>query len=261
MRTKGKEIAKTKTRKAPENLDHMGIVRAYTEGTMSIGAIAKEYNTSDHNVTLIVQRHWEALTNMRETRMLTVTKDTKVHHKDTERSLHKLQNTELVNSEFMRMLSDDHVALLSDAEATYAWIYVHTGNALEAMTSAGLDVNLNKDKSRETRLSFDRAVILRSMYLNEKPNVASYITELREKRYVDTDISKVKIQSELIDQLEFLKSTGDPRARRDILRTIELLGKTIGAFTDRIEISEVDPSNALDHLIEMASEATVREIS
>jgi len=239
----------------------MGIVRAYILGEQTVSAIAKEYGTSDHNVTLIVQRHWEALTNMRETRMLTVATGPKVHSKDVERALHKLQNTELVNEEFMRMLSDDHVALLSDAESTYCWIYVHTGNALEAMKESNLDVGLNKDKKRETRLSFDRAVILRSMYLNEKPNVAAYIKELREKRFVDTDVSKVRLQSELLDQLEYMKSSGDPRQRRDILRTIELLGKTIGAFTDRIEISEVNPSNALDHLIEMAQEASVKELS
>jgi predicted DNA-binding protein (UPF0251 family)/hydrogenase maturation factor len=252
MRTAKKTV---KVRKAPENLDHMEIVRLYTLGELPVNQIAKKMGTSDHNVTLIVQRHWQALTNMREARAL-ITE----HTFDSKHALHELQNTELINEDFLRMLSEDNVALLSEAESIYSWVYVHTGNALEAMQTSNLDVGIHKDKARETRLSYDRAVILRSMYLNEKPNVAAYIKEIRETRLIDMDISKAKIQSELIEQLEYMKNSGDPRKRREILRTIELLGKTIGAFTENIQITEVSPSNALDQLIEMASEATIKEL-
>ena len=59
-----------------------------------------------------------------------------------------------------------------------------------------------------------------------------------------------------------MTSSGEShRFRAQILKTIELLGKTVGAFTERIEIHEVDPANALDQLIEMAQEATVQEIT
>lgn len=258
MRTKATDKKTTVIRKGQENLDHMEVVRLYAEGKMPISEIALVTGASEENVSSIVNRHWKQLTNMREARALMG--GAKHGHLDAARSLKELRTTELINDDFLRMLSEDNVALLSEPESIYAWTYCHTGNALEAMKVSGLDVGFHKDKARETRLSYDRAVLLRSAYLNDKPNVAAYIKEIREQRLQDLNINKGTIQSELLDQLAFMKNQGDPRQRRDILRTIELLGKTIGAFTENIQISEVSPSNALDHLIDMAKEATVTEI-
>jgi hypothetical protein len=43
--------------------------------------------------------------------------------------------------------------------------------------------------------------------------------------------------------------------RSNLLRAIELLGKTVGAFVDKVEIQEVKAADALDQLIEMAKSA------
>lgn len=248
---------RTKVRKAQENLDTQVIVADYAEGTLSVNDIARKHNTTRENIQLIVNRHWKALTNMKESRAL-VSATTGLPSE--KKALHALQNTDLINKEFQDLLSSDTANLLTEAEAQYAWIYTHTGDILEALKISQLDVGLYKEVKRTNRFSYDRACIIRSMYLNSKPNVAKYIQELREAKYTDTNLGKARIQSELIDQLQMMKAQGDSRNRKDILRCIELLGKTVGAFTERIEVTEVSPSNALDQLIEMAQEAEIVEI-
>ena len=252
----------TKLRKAQSSLDHMAIVSDYAEGAMTVPEIAKAHKTSEENVGLIVSRHWKALTNVRESRLLLGSSDAPKAKVEQKNALEILRNTSLINEEFLALLSPPDTALLSDSEAIYCWHLVHSGNPREALITSGLDVGLIRDKKRETRYSFDRSLVLRSQYLNAKPNVIAYITQLREERLINADVGKSLVQSELLDQLDQMKSSADPaRNRTAILRTIELLGKTVGAFVDRVEVSEVNPSNALDKLIEMAQEAEVSDVT
>jgi len=268
--TKGKPKVNTKRRAKPQPLtsdDHKGIVFDYADGTLSVSEIAKKYSTTDKNVGLIVNRHWKALTNMRESRALLSQDPNLVNSKKSNGNgvavvLQELEKVKEFNTEFTGLLSDPDAALLSDAEAIYCWTYVHSGDTYDAIRTAGLDAGLYKDKEEIARFSYDRAMKLRAMYLNNKPNVVSYIKELRETRLIDADVGKARLQSELLEQLDQMKSSGNSnKFRSQILKTIELLGKTVGAFTERIEIHEVDPANALDQLIEMAQEASVREIT
>lgn len=255
-------MTKTKLRKAEASLDHMAIVKDYAEGLLTVPEIAEKHRTSENNVGLIATRFWKSLTNMKEARaLMSLSPDSTVQaNVDAKNSLKELQGTELINKEFLKLLSGDTEALLSDQEAVYCWVYVHTGDTIEAMKTSGLDVGLYSEKKRERRFSYDRAVALRSHYLNCKPNVTAYIKELRETRLIDADVGRARIQSELIEQLEQMKTSGDRSNRTAILRTIELLGKTVGAFVDRVEIQEINPANALDKLIEMAQEAQVHEV-
>ena len=235
----------------------------YAKGELSVSEIAKLHRTTDKNVTLIANRFWRTLTNMKESRALKAgsgPEDAETYY-GAKASLEELKSTELVNQSFLKLLSEPETHLLTDAEATYAWAYVHTGDPIESLKIAGLDAGLIKDKSKPSRFSFDAALRYRSLYLNAKPNVVAYIKELREKRLIDADVGKARVQSELVEQLESMKASPEiGKHRSAILKTIELLGKTVGAFVDRVEVTEVDPSNALDQLIEMAKEAEVREL-
>mgnify|MGYP000748720537 CR=1 FL=1 len=265
---KPKTTKEVKLRKPMDNVDHMAILSDYMKGELSVSEIAEKYKTTTDNVGLIASRSWKALTNMRESRVLLQTVDGVATHYDVKKSLQELNGTELINEAFLKKLSDPKDALLTDEEATYCWIYVHAGDQLEAVSASGLDVGLFKGnpetkhsgRQRTSRFSYERAVNLRVQYLNAKPNIAEYIKELRETRLVNADVGKALVQSELLDQLEKLKARSDARYTKDILRTIELLGKTIGAFTERVEISEVNPADSLDKLIEMAQEASVKEL-
>jgi len=251
-----RQAKKTILRKAQTNLDHLAIVNDYAEGALSVPEIARKHKTSEENVSLIAKRFWKSLTNMRETRALTASGPSF----DTEHSLKELNGTECINQDFLDKLSDPGAALLTDEEAIYAWTYVHTGDVKEALKLSALDVGLYREKKKDTRFSYDRAMVLRGTYLNAKPNVVSYIKELRESRLIDADIGKARVQSELIDQIEQMKSSDLHKNRTAILRAIELLGKTVGAFVDRVEVREINAGDALDELIEMAQEAQINPV-
>ena len=249
-------------RKSDSNVDRMAVVEAYTQGELTVHEIAEKFNTSDNNVGLIVQRHWKSLTNMRESRMLIANVESAQEHFDTKHAMAQLHSTDLINEEFLALLSDPESELLSDEEATYAWCYVHTGDGGESVRTAGLDIGLIRDKALDSRFSYDKALDIRKMYLNAKPNVGRYVTQLREERLIDADVGKSRIQSELITQIDQMKASGQANKNRmAMLRSIELLGKTVGAFVERVEITEVNPSDALDELIEMAKQAEVTPVT
>ena len=244
-----------KIRRAAKNLDVLQVVNDYQEGTLSVKEIAEKHGTSEDNVSLVTKRFWKSLTNMRESRAL-IAADTS----DARSALQELNHTELINEKLLERLSPADASLLTDEEAQYAWVYVHTGDVREALKVSKLDAGLHKEKDKDTRFSYDRALVLRGMYLNSKPNIVQYIKELREVKLQDANVGKARIQSELIEQLDRLKARSDGKYEAQITRTIELLGKTVGAFVDRVEVQEVNPENALDKLISMAKEAEVIEV-
>ena len=272
MKPKDKSKPKTIRRPKPKaegtltSQEHLSIVADYTKGELTVNEIAKKYSTTSDNVGLIVNRHWKALCNMRESRALVSADPSLVNSKRNGASsahvvLRELEKAKTFNQEFLDRLSEPDAALLTDEEAMYAWILVHSGDTDDALITSGLDVGLYKDSTKDHRFSYDKAIKIRKIYMDNKPNVVAYIKELREKRLIDADVGKARVQSELLEQLHQMKHSGDThRFRTQMLKTIELLGKTVGAFTERVEITEVDPANSLDALIEMAQEATVREI-
>ena len=42
----------------------------------------------------------------------------------------------------------------------------------------------------------------------------------------------------------------EPRQRGNLLKSLEMLGRTIGSFTDRVEVEETDAKSGLDILME-----------
>ena len=99
----------------------------------------------------------------------------------------------------------------------------------------------------------------------KKSNVSKYITELREKKIENVIVSKGLVQSELVDQVTQLKeiTSNDGttiQQRSQLLKAIELLGKSVGAFSENIKVETVDPGQALDKLIDMAKIESVYSI-
>ena len=103
----------TIVRKSVDTVDHMGIVAAYTEGTLSVRQIAEKFSTTEKNVGLIVNRHWKSLTNMRESRMLMAHPESAQEHFDTKHAMAQLHSTDLINDEFLALLSDPESELFS----------------------------------------------------------------------------------------------------------------------------------------------------
>lgn len=258
MTKRRKGTKATLVRKGEASLDHMAIVSDYQEGNLTVSEIATLHGTTENNVGLIANRFWKGLTNMKESRaLMAITSDKPETHFSAKHSMKQLNGTELINQGFLSLLSDDATALLTDEESTYCWIYAHTGDSFEALTGSGLDVGLHTESGEKGRFSYDRACVLRGLYLNAKPNVAEYVQQLREVRLQNANVGKAQVQSELIDQLEQMKASGQTNKHRmAMIRTIELLGKTVGAFVERVEVTEINANDALDELIHMAKSAT-----
>lgn len=150
-----------------------------------------------------------------------------------------------------RVVSGDTSSTLTNEEILYSIVFVATGSNSAALRDSGFLEALDiQDAPRQKLLG---------MYLKEKPNVAAYIRSLQEKNIASLDVSKNIVQSELLTQISQLKELvaldgSSPAQRAQLLKAIELLGKTIGAFQDNIRIQEVNPGDALDLLVSKAKE-------
>ena len=214
---------------------------------ITTGELALEYGYSEKEINRMIDQHHEDLSNARAANSLQLQAND-----GSNPVLDKLSKLELLNQEFLDKLSDNYSPTLTEEEALFCWLYVHKGDSVEAIEESTLDSGLFKDKPK----SYKRGVLSRSIYLQNKPNVAQYIKELRESRYYTEDISKQYIQELLLEQIEQTKLRGDRKDSVNLRQLIELLGKTIGAFTERVEVHEIDPSKSLDLLIEMAKDAS-----
>lgn len=233
----------TKVRKSSKkqglcHTDQLELIHLYAKGQTSTADIAKQFGTSEENVGLIVNRHWKELTNMKESRALISPS------KDSNSTLRLIHNTSHINQAFLDLLSPPSLETLTEAESIYCWLLIHTGDLSMAFQESGLDAGLIKG-DRNSRHSYDKALLVRQMYLANKPNVASYLKDLRERKYIDTDITKSRLQLELLEQLDLLKR--DPiKHKKEILTTLKLLGSSAGVWVDRMEVGTIDHNKALD---------------
>ena len=226
------------------------ILDLYLKGA-TIPEIASQYHYHEDKVRRMIDDHHEQLANSRAAHSLVVT--SKEGYNPV---LEKLKAIEVINDDFLDKLSPPTSTTLTEEEALFCWIYVHKGDSQEAIEMATLDTGLFKDQI----VTYKRGIFSRSLYLQNKNNVAQYIVYLREQRYYTEDISKQYIQQLLLEQIDQVKSKGDKKDAIHLRQLIELLGKTIGAFTEKIEVMEYNPSKSLDLLIEMAQEASIKEL-
>lgn len=227
------------------------VIELYLNNT-PISKIAEKYHYTTGEITSIIDDHIMNLANTRSAQVLESSRETKIYP-----VLEKLKKIEVLNEPFLAKLSPNESLTLTEEEALFAWIYVHKGDSKEAVEMSTLDEGLLKEQA----VTYRRGIFSRALYLQNKPNVAQYIKELREAKYFQEDITKQYIQRELLEQIDYVKQRNDKRDAVHLRQLIELLGKTIGAFTERVEIQEVNPSKSLDLLIEMAKEASVKELS
>lgn len=238
-------------REASDNPPNYEIIKDYLKG-MTLSELEEKYKRRSDKISEMIQDHYEDLMNTISYHSLPATRKSDGYNP----VLAKLKKIEVLNEEFFAKLSEPYDETLSEDEALFAWVYVHKGDSFEAIEMAGLAEGLLGDRS-----TYRRGVMARGQFLKEKPNVAMYIKELREKKYYSQDITKGYIQELILEQIHQVKDRADKREAVHLRQLIELLGKSIGAFTEKIEIHEVDPSKSLDLLIEMAKEAEVKELT
>ena len=237
--------------------DNKKIVLAYVEGASAI-ELADKYRVSTDHINRVVNTHWQNLTNLREARMLSVgiSEPPQGVVSSAYTALDKIQRANKgLNGDFLAMLSDSKDLTLTEPEIQFALLYVSTGSGSTALKKAGLDEGVIKGKSSGSAHSGTRlAIELRVEYMKNKPNVAAYINELRTEKYVPQAVDLQHIQRELLEQIETCKADESMTSFRKKSMTHKLtvdLGKTIGAFSDRVVVEHVDPAAALDYLSQL----------
>lgn len=199
--------------------------------------------------------------------------DLKLNNNDRKISDISRMTIKHINEEFLAKLSKEDEAL-SEAEQIYCWIFIHTGNNREALEKSGLDVGLipnleefatpngpRTKRHRKFEVNLRNGLALRGYYLRSKSNIKDYLHSLRERKLEDINVDKGYIQSQLITLIEQMKEEGDTKQRGNLLRAIEMLGKTVpGTFSETINVTDVRPDEALDRLLALTKANIAKKI-
>lgn len=138
-----------------------------------------------------------------------------------------------------------------NAEA-YAYYFAQTGDNKFALIQSGLDIGISKNVAKITK---DYVYRIRGQFIRDIPVVARMIREDQDRRIKEYHIEKPLVQMELVHQIEELKEivVDTPTQRSNLLKAIELLGRSLGAFTDNIKYEETDATKGLEILMQRAT--------
>lgn len=214
--------------------DRYDILRRYRQGETLV-SIAKDKKLEIASLKIFVASEIKNLTTIQEINKLTL--DSK-GLKTT-----AVNPTSLLNEKFLEQVDD--------AKEAYAFYYAMTGSNEHALRESGLDKWLPLGLAANTKRY---TLSVRGKFIRDLPGIQKYINEIRDSRLRDMDLGKPYIQSELVEQIEQLKevSGDDPKYRGHLLKAIELLGRTMEAFSDTIKIEEADPRTGLEILMARA---------
>ena len=149
-------------------------------------------------------------------------------------------------------LSEPDSEELTPHELAFAWLLFSTGHMPTALKESEMIKALGTKTGAYVQLL--------GQFLLTKPNIKAYVDHLRDNAIANTEMSKTFIQNELVEQIIQLKnklaSDETPRTadRGYLISCIQLLGKTMASFTDKIQVEEINHGEALDTLIEMSKE-------
>lgn len=244
-----------KVKKAPENLTkakRYEIIDDYIYSSLTNPQIAEKYSTSENNVNLIVTRHFKALSNVKETKSLI---QTQFGNDKVSMSKESVLDTDKINKEFLNLLSDPDSTALSDNELMFCELYNDNGDEVRALEESKLNLGLKKSREDRDREEYENSLRLRSFYLRRKPNVGAYLNKLKSEKIQRIINGKEFVQNELLEVIERLKNSGGDKNLSTYLKAVVELGRSYGAFEDKLSVSELSGDSALDKILMRAREA------
>ncbi len=150
-----------------------------------------------------------------------------------------------------KFLTPAFISLAEKNAEAYAYYFAQTGDNKFALIQTGLDIGISKNVAKTTK---DYVYRIRGQFLRDIPIVIQMIREDQDRRIKEYRVEKPQVQMELVRQIEELKEivVNEPRQRNNLLKAIELLGRSLGAFTDNIKYEETDATTGLEILMEKA---------
>lgn len=176
----------------------------------------------------------------------------------------RFHNPELANEEFLKVLSDpnDPDAPLTEEEINFCHIFVTQNNYELAGRHSGIDVGLFTEKEiksgRTSKVQKELAdtyminLKMRISYLRQKPNVQRFIRQLQETDSFDKHgkIDKELLQHLILTEIETLRDNSSSDMKKLNRDYVQMLGRTFGGFTERVEVGVVDHKESVRKLAE-----------
>lgn len=160
-----------------------------------------------------------------------------------------------INKPFFELLSKSDQPL-TDHEALYCAYFTGTGNSIDALIQAELDVGLPK----ATTTVYDRNCLLRSEALKRKRNIQEEIRRQQHEKLEIAGINKdhlVALHLEMIDQL---KNEGNPSNRTHIVKLLDQVAKLTGSYTHVVKTGEISADDVLDGMMAIMEEELPEEL-
>lgn len=245
-----------KTRNTKESISlpkKWQVIEDYLACKLSNNDIAEKYQLHPKTVDEIIGSLYKKLQNIRETKALIATQK----RPDVFLQIKKdYIDSDRINQEFLDLLSEPDSLVLTDNELIFSELFVNNGDEISSLEESGLSVGLKK----ADRTSYLNSCKLRAFYLRRKSNIATTIRDIQRSKISLMENGKEHLQGELLAVVEKLRNNGDPRSVPSILKAIELLGRSVGAFEEKITIETVNGDDVLDSILSKAKRAQVIEL-
>ncbi len=220
--------------------------------------IADSYSIKEGALEDFIRGIYRKFQNARETKVLIGSQGANPNYTSTIIKDHV--SSEVINGPFLKKLSSDE-DILTDAEILFSEFFLEYGDDAKALEKAKLAIGLKKYGAKgEINPEYQDALIMRSFYLKRKPNISLYIAEQKKKNISVLKDGKEYLQSSLITLIDQLRNSGDNRQLPSLLKAIELTGRTMGAFDDKLSISDGNGDDVLDAILAKAKKAEVVEV-
>lgn len=224
------------------------VLKDYSQG-ISVRDIAKSVSRDRRFISNMIQKTLKEMNTIRETNDLVV---------GTTAGSLKMQ----LGTSPTKFLTREFLDNVEQGAEVYAYYFGQTSDNKFSLEQAGLDKGIAETLPASTR---NYVYKVRGQFIRDIPQVRDAIRAEQDRRIKEYRIEKPQVQMEIVQQIEELKEIciDDPRQRSNLLKSIEMLGRSIGAFTDRIETTETDAKSGLEILMEKAKaeagEVTVYE--
>ena len=238
MDTQRKTITRKKdTEEIPAELKYK-ILKDYSEG-VPVSTIAQEANRDSAVISTFISKTLQRMNVIRDTN-------------DLKGNIKYAKNLTVSNAS-CKFITQPFLDLVEEKAEVYAYYYGQTGDNKFSLDQSGLSIGIIPKLPRTTK---DYVYRIRGQYLRDIPQIKKYIRSIQDEKIREYRLEKPQVQMEIVQQIEELKEIAgdDPRARANLLKAIEMLGRTIGAFTDRLETEDVTAKSGLQILMERAKE-------
>ena len=246
---------KPKARALPDELSvKLQAVGMFANGH-TVPEIAKKLKWEEKSIRTAINKHFLNMKALIETEALVAsqTADGKMVNAYSKAKLNTFKNQRKIDknisADFLSKLSEPRDLILTNEEVMFCYLIVHEGDAMKALEDSDLAEGLVKSHP-----GYNRACKLRILMLKGKINIIKYINNLQIDYAKELNVNKEVIQTTIMRQLAKLEAQDDPRNSSTISKLTEQLGRTVGAFSDRVVVEEVSFDQAMDRMMEMRRE-------